>query len=287
MGDFFRRHRLRIIICMIALLVGMMLYVVTQEGNALPGSGLLSPVLRPLQSAANTVSEASSNLLHSLTSGTKQQQELEALKKENAALKNQLTDYEDVQQQLEELQRFMGIKETHEDYTLSEPCTIIGYVTNDPYHSFLIDKGASDGLSLYDPVVTGEGIVGVISELSSNSATVQTILSPDLSVGAISADNQSTGIVEGEILLSESYQCRMIYLDRDTTLEAGDLIMTSSASGLFPKGYLIGTVESVELMDSGLSKYAVITPAVDFQAMTSVIVITDYPGKDDDDNESN
>ena len=71
----------------------------------------------------------------------------------------------------------------------------------------------------------------------------------------------------------------MIYLDRETKMKAGDLVTTSSASGIFPKGYLVGTVDSVEIMESGLSKYAVITPAVDFESMTSVVVITDYPGK--------
>ncbi len=121
--------------------------------------------------------------------------------------------------------------------------------------------------------------MGIVSSISSNSATVETILSPNLSIGAISADNKYTGILEGEILLAADYKCRMIYLDRDTKLKEGDLVTTSSASGMFPKGFLIGTVESIETMDSGLSKYAVVDPVVDFEAMTSVVAIIDYPGK--------
>lgn len=281
MGDFFRKHRFRILICIIALLVGMMLYSVTQKGSSLPGSGIISTLLSPLRNAANSISESSESLLSSFTQGSRYQAEIEELKKENAALKNELTDFEETKQQLAELQQFMGIKEEHEDHIYSEPCTIIGYVTNDPYHSFIINKGQDDGISLHDPVVTGEGIVGIISSVSSNSATVQTILSPDLSIGAISANNRYTGIIEGEILLASEYKCRMIYLDRETKLKEGDLVTTSSASGLFPKGYLIGTVESVEIMESGLSKYAVITPAVDFESMTSVVAIIDYPGKGD------
>ena len=41
----------------------------------------------------------------------------------------------------------------------------------------------------------------------------------------------------------------------------------------------VGTVESIENMESGLSKYAVLVPAVDFESMTSVVAIIDYPGK--------
>lgn len=281
MGDFFRKHRFRILICIIALLVGIMLYSVTQNGASFPGSGIINTLMNPVRNAANSISDSSEAFLSSFTQGSRYKAEIEELKKENANLKNELTDFEETKQQLLELQQFMSIKEEHEEHTYSAPCTIIGYVTNDPYHSFIINKGYDDGISLHDPVITGEGIVGIISSISSNSATVETILSPDLSIGAISADNKYTGILEGEIVLAADYKCRMIYLDRSTKLKKGDLVTTSSASGLFPKGYLIGTVESIEIMDSGLSKYAVIDPAVDFEAMTSVVAIIDYPGKGD------
>ncbi len=278
MGDFFREHRFRILICIIALLVGMMLYSATQ-GSSAQGSGVFNTILSPLREAVNGVSEGAEGILSPLTKGKEYQAEIDRLKKENAALKQELTDFEETKQDLAELQKFMGIKEENETHTYSEPCTIIGYVANDPYHGFIINKGEDDGLSLHDPIITGEGVVGVVSAISSNSATVQTILSPDLSLGAISANNKYTGIVEGEILLASDYKCRMIYLDRDTKLKEGDLVTTSSASGIFPKGYLIGTVESIENMESGLSKYAVIEPAVDMKSMTSVVAIIDYPGK--------
>ncbi len=282
MGDFFRKHRFRILICIIALLVGIMLYSVTRSGKDYPGSGIVNTLISPLRNISNSISDNTESIISSFTKGSRYQAEIEELKRENTNLKNELTQFEDTKQQLLELQQFMGIKEKHETHTYSEPCTIIGYVTNDPFHSFIINKGENDGISLHDPIVTGEGsIVGIVSSLSSNSATVQTILSPDLSIGAISANNKYTGILEGEIVLAADYKCRMIYLERDTELKKGDLITTSSASGLFPKGYLIGTVDSIEIMDSGLSKYAVITPDADFEAMTSVIAIIDYPGKGD------
>ncbi len=284
MGDFFRKHRFRILICVIALLIGIMLYSVTRSGKDYPGSGIVNTFINPLRNISNSISDSTNSVISSFTDGSRYQSEIEELKKENTNLKKELTEFEETKQQLLELQQFMGIKEEHETHTYSAPCTIIGYVTNDPFHSFIIDKGEEDGISLNDPVVTGDGsIVGIISSLSSNSATVETILSPDLSIGAISADNKYTGILEGEIVLASEYKCRMIYLDKDTELKEGDLIITSSASGLFPKGYLVGTVDSIQTMDSGLSKYAVITPDTNFEAMTSVVAIIDYPGKGDTD----
>lgn len=280
MGDFFKRNKFRILLCMIALLIGIMLYTITKSGQTTVGSGIAGTILNPIRSVSNSISHQLEHVTKAFTNITSYQTENEALKKENAALKNQLLDYEKTKQDLAELEKFMGIKEENPDYVLSDPCSIIGYITNDPFHSFLIDKGTEDGISLQDPVVTAEGVVGIISEVSTSYATVQTLCSPKLSIGAMSATASDTGLVEGEISLAKDYLCRMIYLDRDTKLKEGDLIKTSGAGELFPQGFLIGTVEHLELMESGLSKYAVIKPAVDFETLTSVIVIVDYEGKE-------
>lgn len=281
MGDFFKRNKFRFLLCILAFLIGMLLYAATQNGQT---TGVAGVILNPLRQVTQSISTQVNRFVSSFTNVTGYQKENDALKEENAALKNQLLDYEDTKQQLAELEKFMEIKENHPDYTLSDPCTIIGYVTNDPFHSFIIDKGSEDGLSLQDPVVTAEGVVGIISKISNTYATVETLCSPNLSIGGMSATGGDTGIIEGEISLADDYQCRMIYLERDTKLEKGSLIKTSGTSGLFPQGYLIGTVERLELMDSGLSKYAVLNPAVDFSSLTNVMVILDYDGKDAETN---
>ena len=70
MGDFFRKHRFRILICIIALLVGIMLCTVNQKGNSYPGSGIINTILQPFRSAANSISENSESLLGSFTQGS-------------------------------------------------------------------------------------------------------------------------------------------------------------------------------------------------------------------------
>lgn len=221
MGDFFKRNRLRFLLCILALLIGILLYAAMQGGQT---TGVMGVVLNPLRQVTQTVSEQAERLVTAFTNQTSYQTENDRLKEENAALKNKLLDYEDTKQQLTELEKFMGIKKEHADYVLSDPCSIIGYVTNDPFHSFIINKGSDDGIELQDPVVTAEGIVGIISNVSNTYSTVETICSPKLSIGAMSATGSDTGILEGEISLAADYQCRMIYLERDTKLQEGDLI---------------------------------------------------------------
>lgn len=283
MGGFFRSKKFRIILCIIALLIGVMLYAVTQRGYTLPTTGVIGTVLKPVRAVSNQISSAVQDTLQVFTRAQSYQTENEQLRQRVTELENQLVDYHKTQQELADLEGFMGVKEDHEDYVLSDPCTIIGYVENDPFHGFYIDKGSRDGIAVYDPVVTAEGLVGIISEISETYATVETICSPELSIGAEASNKSESGIVEGEVALSADYLCRMIYLEKDTTLEAGDLITTSNSVGIFPQGYLIGSVQSIEPMESGLSYYAVIRPSVDLENLTNVIVITDFAGKEQQD----
>jgi len=131
--------------------------------------------------------------------------------------------------------------------------------------------------------VTAEGLVGIISEISDTYATVETVCSPNLSIGAKASSKPESGIVEGDVTLASEYRCRMIYLEKDTTLKSGDLITTSNSVGIFPQGYLIGSVESIEPMDNGLSYCAIIRPSVDLENLKNVIVIKDFAGKEQQD----
>lgn len=280
MGGFFRSKKFRIILCIIALLIGMMLYAVTQDGYTLPTTGVIGRILNPIRSVSNRISDSVEDTLDIFTRSKEYQEENGELRQRVAELEKQLVDYHKTQQKLEDLEGFMGVKEEHEDCVLSNPCTIIGYVENDPFHSFYIDKGSEDGLSVYDPVVTSEGLVGIISEISESYATVETVCSPNLSIGAEVSGKSESGIVEGDVTLSSSYRCRMIYLEKDTSLQKGDLITTSNSVGIFPQGYLIGSIESIEPMESGLSYCAIIRPSVDLENLTNVMVITDFAGKE-------
>lgn len=285
MGGFFRSKKFRVILCIVALLIGMMLYAVTQDGYTLPTTGFIGRVLEPVRSFSNSISTKVEDTIHVFTRNQEYQTENAELRQRVAELEHDLADYHRTQQELEELEAFMGVKIDHEDFQLSDPCTIIGYVENDPFHSFYIDKGSEDGLSVYDPVVTADGLVGIISEISESYATVETLCSPNLSVGGEVSGTTESGIVEGDVSLAGDYQCHMTFLDKDTKLKKGDLVITSNSVGIFPSGYPIGAVQSIQPMESGLSYCAVIEPTVDFENLTTVMVITDFAGKEQQNGE--
>lgn len=280
MSEFFKTFKFKLIICILALLAGFMLCSALSDGTPFSGTEFINRITNPVKEYASSASGFVGEKLDALVNASEYKDENEKLRTEIAKLRQDLTDYENKKNELDELQKFIGIKEEHEDVVLSNPCTVISRTANDPYASFVIDRGSEDDISLYDPVVTFEGIVGIITEVAETYSTVETVLSPDIAIGAICRQTNDTGIVQGNIKYARDGKCEMIYIDRENRLEEGSIITTSGASGRFPKDFLIGSVEYTEADESGLSSYAVIKPYVDIQKVSSVMVITAFNGQE-------
>lgn len=94
MGGFFRSKKFRIILCIIALLIGMMLYAVTQDGYTLPTTGFLGRILNPIRSASNSISTSVQDTLDVFTKSKAYQTENEELRQRVAELESQMVDYD-------------------------------------------------------------------------------------------------------------------------------------------------------------------------------------------------
>ncbi len=239
MEHFLKSRKLKAILIILALLSGILYYAVSIGGYTIPAVDILNTIASPFQKASNAISEKVEYVLNLYQDAENYQEENEALKKEIADLHQQLEKYEEVKQELEELQSFVGIKETYDDFVITSPCEVTGYVTNDPFYAFNIDCGKNEGISLYDPVVTEEGLVGVITKLGDNTATVTTILSPDLSVAVYCSTTKDHGVVKGSVGLAMQGMTKLQYLDKDTTLKKDRVILTSGENGLFPKSAFV------------------------------------------------
>ncbi|MDE5648884.1 MAG: rod shape-determining protein MreC, partial [Oscillospiraceae bacterium] len=197
MNQFFKSFKFKVIVCITAFFLGIALYSVTKDGKTSEGSQLIGTVLNPVKRFSNVISDKVSLVIDLFVNSEEYVEENRKLKEQIADLNNRLIDYEDIKSENEDLRKFIGIKEENEDFVLSPPCTVISRMANDPYGTFVIDRGSNDGIKLYDPVVTSEGLVGIITEVAKSYATVRTILSPDLSVGGLCVESRDTGIIEG------------------------------------------------------------------------------------------
>lgn len=157
--------------------------------------------------------------------------------------------------------------------------SVIGRDPADQFYSFTIDKGTLDGISYQDPVVTSDGLVGIVSEVGPVFAKVTTILDVRLNVACQDVRTQDVATVSGDIALSENGQCRMSLIPRESGIAKGDIIQTAGTSGLYPQGIVIGRIAEVGFEPQGTMMYAVVEPTNDIKNVKDVMVITSFKGQ--------
>ena len=278
MREFFKSLRFKIILAVVAVILGGMLYAATTGGLATLPEQILSYVVYPVQRAAAAVSDSITGFFSVFVDAQENYEENQRLKEENAELRRQLVDYEDTKTENERLKEITGLKELNPDIEF-QPAGVIARDPEDRFGAFTIDIGYLHGISVRDPVVTGEGLVGYVSKVGPTYAVVTTILSPDCNVGAMEISTKDTGNITGTVELAAEGCTKLELLPRDTLVEEGGTVVTAGTSGLFPKNIVIGTVEKVELETSGITSYAVIRPVSEIDEIKNVFVLTDFLGK--------
>ena len=137
----------------------------------------------------------------------------------------------------------------------------------------VINKGMDDGVQRGMPVVTPDGIAGLVTDASSGYAKVLLITDQNSAVDALTQSTRARGIVKGE----SSGKLRFDYVLRRHEISEGDIIVSSGLDGVFPKGIRVGYVHEVSKPNSGIFQEVSVTPYVDFEKLEEVLVIIDSP----------
>ena len=277
MKDFFKTSSFRVLIIAEVVLLGLIIYTATAGGSFL--ANLLGFATSPMQSIATDVTGNVTEFLD-LDGYTKDELKdlVGALQEENAQLEDQLVGYEELQQENEQLKTQLGLEEEEPENEL-RAASVIGRDPNDVFYGFSIDAGTLSGVSVGDPVITDQGLVGVVTQAYATSSKVTCLLSEDVHVAAWSPKRQESGVITSDIATAGTGLLRLSYLSGNTQVQEGDIITTSGEGGSYPQGLKIGTVQSVEKSENDISQYAVIRPFEDLTTVKEVFVITDFPGK--------
>ena len=278
MREFFSSKSFKIILAAVALMFGMMLYSASGDGVHNIPRNLLEMVTTPFQQAGAFLSNTVGGWFEGIVSFGNLAQENEDLKKQVAELNQQMVDYEKLKDENEELKAIAGIKEMYPDYDVL-PAQVVSRDASDRASSFIIDRGELHGVSLNDPVITANGLVGIVTQVGPISSRVKTILSPEIDVSAFDVKTAQLGIVSGDYTTAQSGIAKMEILAENTDIEEGSMIVTAGASGLYPKGLPIGTVVSISSQENGITQVAVIDPFEDPAHVTTVQVVTDFLGQ--------
>ena len=280
MKEFFQSWKFKVIICIFALVFGIMIYAAVAGNNIIFPRSLLEMVTQPFVSAGTAVSGWTENTIDTLVNANKYREENERLRELLTEMYGQIIDKERTDSENEHYRSILGIAEEHTDYTWSPPCSVTARNAGDIYGGFTIDRGSADGISLYDPVFTSIGLVGIIGEISEHYSVVKTVLSPDVNVGLVCARTKSVGITENDAEYAAAGYCIMSFVSKSSDIKEGDIVITSGSS-VFPEDIMFGTVKSVFSDSNGLTMHAVIEPSEDVFRITQVFVVTGFEGQDD------
>lgn len=278
MRDFFKGFKFKIIICIFAVVLGVVIYAAVSGGFSTVPETVISTITKPFVIASNAVSQWVEDTIDKFTNADRYKTENEELRNKLNEQYKQIIDLENVKNENDQLKQILKIKEENADFEFSPPCNIIARNTNDAYAGFTIDRGSDDGISLYDPVMTSNGLIGMVCEIAPNYAKVATILSDEINVGVMTFDSKVTGILDNDIKNANEGNCLMSYITKDSDIKDGEIVK-SVAGVVFPGNLLVGTVSKVYDDENGLSVHAVIKPAVDVRTVTDCVVITSFKGQ--------
>jgi len=201
---------------------------------------------------------------------------LREVRGENDQLKRQLAELQVQFQQdhaaaehAQQLEGLLGFQKQIEVQTIA--AGVIGAGASPDFRTATIDKGSSAGLKANMAVIAPMGVVGRIVTLAPRAAKVQLLIDRNAGAGALVERSRTQGVILGSS--AGDGLLRMEYVSGVADVKAGDTIVTSGIDGIYPKGFLIGTVESVD-RGAGIYKIIRVRPAVDFNRLEEVLVVT-------------
>ena len=277
MRFFLRSPQFKKAMAIVAVVVALAITAGLVGGRMSPQAGVLGAVAAPFQQLGNAVAGAFGTIADNFKSAAKLNQEKESLQNEVNKLREQLTEYEEAVNENEFYEKYLNIKDANPDFEFA-PAMVLGFDPDDIFGGFTVSAGSFQGIALYDPVITDEGVVGYISEVGITTSKVTTILDPALVCGAFDSRTGDAGVLSGTTEFAVDGYTRFYNLPRTCSVAVGDLVVTSG-SGVFPDGLILGSINNIASDQISSSLFASVTPAVKFGEIKKVMIITAFSGQ--------
>ena len=263
-----------IFIVLTVLCVMMIVLSSVKDGLMNPIRNTIGYVLVPLQSGVNRVG-------YGLYEELQDHRNLKAVQEENKRLNEQidlLTEENNRLAQNEgELSRLRDLYALDQDYLQYEKVAarVIAKDSENWFQVFRIDKGSQDGIRVDQNVMANGGLVGIVTDVGLNYATVRSIIDDESRVSAMCLQSSSTCIVAGDLTLYQQGRLRITDMQKNATIQDGDRIVTSNISSKFMPGILVGYAVDIRDDEKKLMKTGYLIPAADFDDLTEVLVLKD------------
>lgn len=239
-----------------------------------PVKSFAGEIVTPMQKGINQVGSWFSEKAQIFTTMEKLIEENNQLKEElaNISYENKILQQE--RYELDDLRKLYKLDEKYASYP-KVAARVISRDSNNWYNQFCIDKGAKDGLAVNMNVIAGDGLVGIITEVGENWSKVRTIIDDKSNVSGMTLKASDTCNVKGNLELIDQGLIELELADKEADIKEGDEIVTSHISDRYLEGILIGYVNSISVDPSNMTQSGYLTPAVSFDSLDTVLVITE------------
>ena len=206
----------------------------------------------------------------------------ESLEAENTALKEELAQLQAdartadaLSRENDRLRQLLQLTATHEDYVLVD-AYIIAWSSVDWNNTVTINRGTDSGIQEGMCAITSNHeLVGLVTEAGPNYAVVKTVLDSSLQISATLASSGNNGQVKGSYTSGHEDLLRMDYLPSSAIIRISDQVVTSGST-LYPRDLVVGHVIDADFDATGVAKYALLEPAVDFDTLEQLFILTEY-----------
>ncbi len=255
-----------VLLCMISIAVyhtGAMSFVFDAVGL----------VTVPFEKAADGIDSLISSISARFSDVDELRRENELLREENARLVAENRESLAVTEEYNKLREFLGLKNERSELSFVDAKIVardVGHI-----RTFSLDKGSFHGISENMPVITSDGLLGLITEAGTHSSRGISIINHNTSVGVYLERTMTSAVLTGSFDHYGRGLCKIINLPTDADVVVGDTVYTSGYGGMYPKDIVVGTVVSVEHEPSNYTLSAVVQPAADMNLSDFVMVITE------------
>ena len=244
--------------------------------NTSPLSNFVNTILTPIRSGYTAVADWVAYQRAHFADVHAMEARIEELEIQLAETERKLRQAEADSEENRLLRELLNLRQQQRDFVY-ESAKIIEQGGSNWESSLTLNRGTKHGVEMGDCVISSTGyLVGIVSELGDNWCKVLTVLDTEFSMGAMDFRTEEVCVAEGDFHLMPGGKLTARYVDTNSDMAVGDLIVTSGFGGYYPQGIVIGTVEAVQVDDSGLSLTATLRPRAQLSDLTQAFIIKDF-----------
>ena len=260
-----------LILMILSLCACMLLITLSAVGLLAPAESAAAAPIRLVTGTFTNISLSMSQSAAEITEIRNLRSRVALLEETLAQYQSELVELREIESDYERLTELLDYANTREDQEFVT-ADVIAVDQSNQLRTITINQGRRDGIAVGMPVVTQQGLIGRIYEVSANASRVLLIIDPTSAVSGRLQSNRVQGTVVGQL----SGNLRLTFIPLDADVAEGDIVITSGLGGNFPPDLVIGVVTSVRSNAFALFQEAQVRSFNDFNTLEFVMVVTSF-----------